>query len=87
MKYTKDNPKLVKNILHFKGKRNFTGVVKNEHNSFIYYLNGKFHREDGPAVEWSNGDKKWFLNDKYYGSNNDYTNESWIRFVKLEFLK
>lgn len=21
-----------------------------------------FHREDGPAIEWSNGDKEWWLN-------------------------
>jgi hypothetical protein len=28
-----------------------------------WYLNGKLHREDGPAVEWSNGAKFWYLND------------------------
>ena len=27
-----------------------------------WYLNGKFHREDGPAVEHSNGSKYWWLN-------------------------
>jgi hypothetical protein len=27
-----------------------------------YYLNGKRHREDGPAVEESNGEKYWYLN-------------------------
>ena len=25
-------------------------------------LNGKRHREDGPAVEFANGDKEWLLN-------------------------
>ena len=25
-------------------------------------LNGKLHREDGPAVEWSDGTKEWYLN-------------------------
>jgi len=25
-------------------------------------LNGKLHREDGPAVEFSNGTKYWYLN-------------------------
>ena len=29
-----------------------------------WYLNGNFHREDGPAVECANGTKKWFLNNK-----------------------
>ena len=26
------------------------------------YLNGKLHREDGPAIECFWGDKRWFLN-------------------------
>ena len=25
-------------------------------------LDGKLHREDGPAVEWSNGSREWYLN-------------------------
>jgi hypothetical protein len=32
----------------------------------FWYLNGKLHREDGPAVEYSNGDKSWYLNDKLH---------------------
>ena len=27
-----------------------------------WWLNGKRHREDGPAVEWDNGNKEWWLN-------------------------
>ena len=30
------------------------------------WVNGKRHREDGPAVEWNNGDKSWFLNGVEY---------------------
>lgn len=30
----------------------------------VWYLNGKKHREDGPAVEYANGDKYWYLNGK-----------------------
>lgn len=29
-----------------------------------WWLNGEYHREDGPAIEYTNGDKYWFLNDK-----------------------
>ena len=29
-----------------------------------WFLNGKFHREDGPAVECPDGFKSWWLNDK-----------------------
>ena len=31
-----------------------------------WWLNGKLHREDGPAVERANGNKAWFLNDKLH---------------------
>jgi len=31
-----------------------------------WYLNRKLHREDGPAVEYTNGDKCWFINDKLH---------------------
>ena len=27
-----------------------------------WWLNGKLHREDGPAIEHPNGDKIWYLN-------------------------
>ena len=26
-----------------------------------WHLNDKLHREDGPACEYANGDKQWFL--------------------------
>ena len=29
-----------------------------------WYLNGKRHREDGPAGEYANGDKFWYLDGK-----------------------
>ena len=31
-----------------------------------YNLNDQLHREDGPAIEWANGDKYWYLNDKLH---------------------
>ena len=31
-----------------------------------WYLNGKRHREDGPAIEKTNGTKKWYLNGKLH---------------------
>ena len=30
----------------------------------VWYLNGKRHREDGPAIESSSGTKYWCLNGK-----------------------
>lgn len=34
-----------------------------------WYLNGKLHRENGPAIEAANGDKLWFFNDKLHREN------------------
>ena len=31
-----------------------------------WYLNGKLHREDGPAIECLNGYKLWYKNDKLH---------------------
>jgi hypothetical protein len=28
----------------------------------FWYLKGKLHREDGPAIEYADGDKSWWLN-------------------------
>ena len=39
-----------------------------------WHLNGKLHREDGPAVEYSDGTKHWYLNDLKY-SESDYRTE------------
>ena len=32
------------------------------HGTKYWFLNGKRHREDGPAIEWPDGSKYWFLN-------------------------
>ena len=34
-----------------------------------WFLNGKYHREDGPAIECSSGSKFWFLNGKRHREN------------------
>jgi len=31
-----------------------------------WFLNGKLHRTDGPAIEYANGNKHWYLNDKLH---------------------
>jgi hypothetical protein len=44
--------------------------------------NGKLHREDGPAIEWPSGGKRWFLNDIQY-TENEYKCEMRSRKLKL----
>jgi hypothetical protein len=44
--------------------------------------NYKYHREDGPAIEWSGGDKYWYINGKFHredGPAVEFTNglKSW----------
>jgi hypothetical protein len=41
-------------------------VIVDDDGTKRWYLNGKFHREDGPAVEWTSGTKEWFLNGKFH---------------------
>ena len=40
-----------------------------EYGNKYWCLNGLLHRENGPAVEWSDGDKEWHLNDKLHREN------------------
>jgi hypothetical protein len=49
---------------------------------YWYNEQGKFHREDGPAVEYTNGDKFWYLKDQLHrvdGPAIEYANgdKSW----------
>ena len=39
-------------------------VIVFDDGSKYWELNGKRHREDGPAVEYSDGHKGWYLNGK-----------------------
>jgi hypothetical protein len=39
-------------------------LVEHSNGSKYWYLNGKLHREDGPAIEHSSGNKFWWLNGK-----------------------
>ena len=43
---------------------NKSNCVTDSNGTKRWYLNGKRHREDGPAVIYANGDKFWYLNGK-----------------------
>ena len=49
-----------------------------------WYLNGKLHREDGPATIFSNGDGWYYLNDIRY-SKEDWEIE--VAKIKLKRIK
>jgi len=49
----------------------------------------KLHREDGPAVEYANGDKLWYINDECHredGPAIEYTNGDKEWYVNGELL-
>ena len=37
-----------------------------ENGGEFWYLDGKLHREDGPAVKWTCGSKFWYINDELH---------------------
>jgi hypothetical protein len=41
-------------------------VQVNDSGDRCWYLDGKRHREDGPAIEYADGTKYWYLNDKQH---------------------
>ena len=66
----------------------YTVQVSDSGNKF-WYLNGKRHRTDGPAIEHVNGGKHWYLNDKLHrtdgpaieyasGTKSWYLNGKWL---------
>jgi len=46
---------------YIKEHPSFTGCLIDKDNDIAWYKNGKYHREDGPAVELVNGSKAWYL--------------------------
>jgi len=47
----------------------------------VWYLNGKCHRVDGPAVEYTDGYKAWYLNGKQF---NCKTQEEFEQLMRLK---
>ncbi len=53
------------------------GLEIDEYGTKRYYKNDEYHREDGPAVEWTDGYKAWYFNGKLHredGTAIEYVN-------------
>ena len=46
--------------------------VINKKGTKVWYVNGKLHRINGPAVEHINGSESWWVYDKRYTSNKGF---------------
>jgi hypothetical protein len=54
--------------------------ITNSYGDEEWYLNGELHREDGPAIKWSDGYKEWY----YHGKRIDCKdNQEFLRIIKL----
>ena len=61
------------------------GIYEIENYGTIYYVNGKAHRDDGPAYKHINGYKYWCINGKYHrldGPAREYSDyyTSWVEY-------
>ena len=63
----------------------------NSYGTKRWFLNGSLHREDGPAIEYADGDKSWFLNNKLHrkdGPASEFANASCIgKVVEIDGRK
>jgi len=62
-------------------------MIIDDYGNKYWYLNNKWHREDGPAIEYANGDKVWYLNGEQVKEediiefNPNLTEREYIEFV------
>ena len=54
---------------------NYTGIIEYPNGSIYYYVNGKCHREDGPAVIWDDGSLWYYI----HGKNITKEVNNWIK--------
>lgn len=47
----------------------------------FWYLHGSRHREDGPAVEYSNGSRFWYLDNYQYRNEEEFLEEIQARKI------
>lgn len=52
--------------IHVFFPNNITGIVIDFYGNKVWYVDGKYHRLDGHAIEYSDGSKEWFIDNKRY---------------------
>jgi hypothetical protein len=57
-------------------------AIESENGDKFWYINGLEHREDGPAIEYIGGGKQWLYKGEEYGTDYDFTDESWKEFIE-----
>ena len=68
--------KIINNIL--------TAIISNKSSYVEFFKNGVLHNIKNAAIIYNNQYKNFISNNKRYGSEKDFTKESWRKFVKLQ---
>ena len=63
-KSIKEKYPIVDTVSAFKTEKGIQTKTIDGHGTKEWYLNGELHRENGPAVEYTDGRKEWFLDGK-----------------------
>ena len=58
----KNNVDIIDFIIENVNHKYYDGLRVNGYKCPYYNDNGFYHREDGPAIEWANGSKAWYIN-------------------------
>ena len=66
--------------------KGFTSIFKDNSNNIFYLVNGKYHRKNGPAIEWSNGYKEWYLHGEFATSEEEFYNPLWRKRVEIKIF-
>ena len=57
------------------------GLTINADGTKCWYLHGKLHREDGPAIEVADGTKYWYFDGKQIDVQ---TQEQFLHMIKMK---
>lgn len=57
------------------------GLYIDEMDTKRQYKDGRLHRIDGPAIEWTDGHKSWWMNGIHIGHNDDGFWALWDRLT------
>lgn len=63
---------------------NLTAIYQNSNFEFHFYKNSKFHNSKNAAYINNDGYKEFWLNNKRYGYQKDFTKSSWRKFIKMQ---
>jgi len=72
----KDLDNIIRNgkLLHRSNKIRtdvFQQILENLHNPIVFMEDGVYHREDGPAIIYPNGNKEWWFRGVKYSSESE----------------